>query len=145
MKILCLAGILCLSGSTVYGHLTYLPGDTVKAYNQFVSAQKLFSAQKFTGAAEEYLKAAEIYKANKAWKRYVASLVEAGNSYRKAREFDKGIQILDLAEKEIGNNLNAEDELLSLLFYRRGFCYHQKGLTSKAINDYKNAIKYRLQ
>lgn len=117
--------------------------DTSQAHNQFITSQKLFSNKNYKAAAEGFAKAANIYKEDKAWKRYVASLVEAGYCYRKTGDFVKAINLFTIAEDVAKEYLKDENSLISLLYYRRAITYSQQAKTHNAISDYSEAIKYR--
>jgi CHAT domain-containing protein/tetratricopeptide (TPR) repeat protein len=143
LKILCLICFISISLSGAYARISLSPDDTAKAFNQFASAQKLFSNQNFIGAAENYIKAADIYKTNKAWNRCVVSLVEAGFSYRKSGQFEKAIDLYTQAEEIAKEYLKNGNDLISLLYYRRAIVYSQQAKAQNAILDYSSAIKYR--
>ncbi len=98
------------------------------------SAAELLEEQGKLDAAVSYLE--ELYKANGD----VTSLIQIGDTYRRAEDYTKAIQAYDRAADAIGKDI--PDKYWNLL-YVRGMSYERAGNMEKAEADLQQALKFR--
>ena len=138
-----ITGILLVS--LLWGNKLFTQTDTLQAYSWFVLADSLGRQAHYDRSTQYYRRAADIYRAEKVWNRYVRCLNQIGMNLTELAAYEAAAAVLDSA-LQIGQTfLNSPHMALAHTYICVGYLHHYRGEYQQALVAYDSCLNMRIK